>query len=43
MSNIRVFLQDLEEDRSETGIPTGELEGECWEDCLEIATVLEVS
>ena len=43
MSDIRAFLQDLEEDRSETGIPTGELEGECWEDRLEIAAVLEVS
>ena len=43
MSDIRAFLQDLEEVRLETGISTGELEGKCWKDHLEVAAVLEVS
>ena len=43
MSDIRAFLQDLEEDCSETGIPMGQLEGKRWKDRLETAAILEVS
>ena len=36
-------FQDLEQLLPETWIPEGKLEGECWEDRLEVAAVLEAS
>jgi hypothetical protein len=43
MSNIRALLQNLQQVLSEMEILAGKLEGEGWEDLLEVAAVLEVS
>jgi hypothetical protein len=41
-SDIRICPQDLKQLLSERWIPVGELEGECREDHLKIAPVLEI-
>ena len=43
LSNIRVCLQDPEQLILELWVLICKLEGECWEDHLEIASISEVS
>ena len=42
MSDVRALLQNPEQLLSEMGIPAGKLEGEGWEDLLEVAAVFKI-
>ena len=42
MDDLWIGLDQLDEERSKLGVPPGELDGQGWEDGLEVPAVLEV-